>query len=92
MPLPPAGATLVLVSGDRRSATAQVIRLDADESLVVLPTGLRIASAQPSAASVRVELPSSVREVRVGVAGLEELQRVLIVQGDSVTLTLPPRQ
>jgi hypothetical protein len=89
--LEPAGGSLILVSRDRETAAAQVVQLDAGESLVVLPSGLNVLSSRPSSGALRVELPARVRVVRVGVVGQDTARSLTLARGDSVTVRLPRR-
>ena len=71
------GDMLLQVSGSGR-ATAQVTR-SSDETMMVLPSGLRIENRPASRASYRVTLPTSVRQVSLQVGA-----------GETVVIPVPP--
>jgi hypothetical protein len=60
-----AGGTLELVAGDEPRSSAQIVGDASDETLLVLPSELRIRNTSGSVASYRVVLSPSVRHVRV---------------------------
>jgi hypothetical protein len=62
---PQAGGTLELVAGDEPRSSAQIVGDASNESLLVLPSELRIRNTSSSVASYRVVLSPSVRHVRV---------------------------
>jgi hypothetical protein len=63
----PSGGTLSVERDDR--ASAQIVRAHAGESLVVLPSALRIRNTSASSADYLLTLPASVRTLRVHVEG-----------------------
>ncbi|HJR62383.1 MAG TPA: hypothetical protein VJ803_01680 [Gemmatimonadaceae bacterium] len=79
----PSGGSLSVERADR--ASAQIVRANAGESLVVLPSELRIRNTSESSADYLLTLPASLRTLRVRVDGQPASRDVIL------DLTATPR-
>lgn len=92
--VPPAGGTLVIVGGDERRSSAQIVGGSQGEAFLVLPDELRIRSTGGSVANYEVVLAPTIRRVRVLLGGARstEVTTVDVAPGVRRTISLGARE